>query len=184
MRDRSGKTILTVLLAVVWLTGCGSAAQKAPAPDITAQGGREGIEIRSSEAGGTHSHENTVKILSFGQQAPDCVHGATYDVMCLDCGQCIETIFEEALEHERRTATVTSRPDCIGEGSVTYICGRCGEEWSEPYGAIQPHKWETVTGSRWEQAVLEDGTPSVVEVPWAYDRCSVCGEKKEEPGGE
>lgn len=185
-RDNNIKTkrILMVVAAAVWLTGCGSAAQKASASDVLAQDGQRRTEIGISEADGTHSHENTVKILSFGQQSPDCVHGAAYDVMCLDCGRCIETIFEEALGHDRGTETMARQPDCTGEGSITYSCSRCGTEWSEPYGEVQPHRWETVSGSWWEQAILEDGTPSVVEVPWAYERCSVCGEKKEGSGGE
>lgn len=154
------RMILTVFAAAVLMTGCGSAVQKISAPDVP--------EVNISEAAG----ERMVKAARGG------------DRKSADSGRYIQTVFEEELEHERDAGVVTSRPDCTGEGSITYRCGRCGAEWSERYGEIQPHRWELISGSWWEQVILEDGTPSVVEVPWSYERCSVCGEKKEEPGGE
>lgn len=158
---------MTVLATVVLMTGCGSAVREISAPDVS--------EADNPKAVG----ENVVKAArSEGRKNAD------YDVMCPDSGRYIETVCEEALGHDRDAGVVTRRPDCTGEGSITYRCSRCGAEWSECYGAIQPHRWELVSGSWWERVILEDGTPSVVEVPWSYERCSVCGEKKEEPGGE
>lgn len=157
---------MTVLATVVLMTGCGSAVQEISAPDVP--------EVHISEMAG----ENVVKAAKSGDRK------SVEFVMCLDSGRYIATVCEEALGHDRDAGVVTRRPDCTGEGSITYRCSRCGAEWSECYGAIQPHRWELVSGSWWEQEILEDGTPSVVEVPWSYERCSVCGEKKEEPGGE
>lgn len=111
---------------------------------------------------------NTITILAFGQQEPNCFYGAKYDVKCGDCGEYLDVIYREPLGHTGDEGEVTCQPDCTGGGSIKYTCIRCGAEWSEEYGQIQPHAW--VEGVKkvtdWENG----GTK---EIPYLY--CSVCG---------
>lgn len=178
------RIILTVLAIAVWMTGCGSAVQEIAAPDVLVQSVKGKAEADVSVAAREHlvrmpgSRERKSEASAVGKK------DVAEDAKCPDVEQCIETVCEGESEHDRDEGVVTRQPACTGEGRITYQCGRCGLEWSESYGEVQPHRWETISGSWWEQVILEDGTPSVAEVPWSYERCSMCGEKKEEPGGE
>ena len=118
------------------------------------------------------AHGSTVEVLAFGQQEPDCFLGAKYDVKCEICGECIDTIYKEPLGHVRNEGIVTCLPDCSGGGSIKYACTKCGFEWSEEYGQVQPHTW--VEGIRKETDWLNGGTKGV---PYLY--CSVCGKRQE-----
>lgn len=115
---------------------------------------------------------STVTVLAFGEHEPDCFYGAKYDVKCKDCGKCLDVIYRGPLGHDGNEGVVTCRPDCTGGGSIKYTCVRCGAEWSEEYGQVQPHTW--VEGSRKETDWLNGGTK---EVPYLY--CSVCGKREE-----
>lgn len=118
------------------------------------------------------AHGSSVEVPAFGQQEPDCFWGAEYDVKCEICGECIDTIYKEPLGHVRNEGVVTCLPDCSDRGSIKYTCTRCGFEWSEEYGQVQPHTW--VDGIRKETDWLNGGTK---EVPYQY--CSVCGKRQE-----
>ena len=180
---------ITVILLTVLLTGCRSGtfrladsvrtaeSKAAEAAGETAERG-ETAPTGRRETGQTE-HRNVVRVLAFGQEEPGCTHGAVYDIRCLDCGEYIGSTYKEALGHEGDTGIVTCCPDCTGEGSIRYTCVRCGTEWIEAYGAVQPHVWETISGTRWEQVISPEGIPSVAEVPWSYERCSACGERKD-----
>lgn len=176
-------------MLTVLLTGCGggtffladsvrtAGSKAAEAADEAAERGVTAPTDRR-EAGQTE-HRNVVRVLAFGQEEPGCTNGAVYDIKCMDCGEYIGSTYKEALGHEGDKGTVVCYPDCTGEGSIRYTCVRCGLEWSEVYGAVQPHVWETISGTQWEQVVSPEGIPSVAEVPWSYERCSVCGERKD-----
>lgn len=115
---------------------------------------------------------NTVTVLAFGENEPNCFYGAKYDVKCRDCGECLDVVYQGPLGHTGNEGVVTCQPDCSGEGSVRYTCIRCGAEWSEAYGQVQPHAW--VEGIRKETDWVNGGTK---EVPYLY--CSVCGIREE-----
>lgn len=115
---------------------------------------------------------STVTVLAFGENEPNCFYGAKYDVRCKDCGECLDVVYREPLGHTGNEGVVTCQPDCSGEGSVRYTCIRCGAEWSEAYGQVQPHAW--VEGIRKETDWINGGTK---EVPYLY--CSVCGIREE-----
>lgn len=115
---------------------------------------------------------STVTVLAFGEHEPDCFYGAKYDVKCKNCGKCLDVTYRGPLGHAGDEGVVTCQPDCTGGGSIKYTCVRCGAEWSEAYGQVQPHTW--VEGSRKETDWLNGGTK---EVPYLY--CSVCGIREE-----
>ncbi|MCM1056587.1 MAG: hypothetical protein NC517_03145 [Firmicutes bacterium] len=115
---------------------------------------------------------STVTVLAFGQQEPDCFYGAEYNVKCSYCGKILDVIYQGPLGHTGKEGVVTCQPDCTGEGSIKYTCIRCGAEWSEAYGRVQPHTW--TEGIRKETDWENGGTK---EVRYLY--CSVCGKREE-----
>lgn len=116
--------------------------------------------------------DSTVIVLAFGEHEPNCFYGAKYDVKCKDCGECLDVVYQGPLGHTGNEGVVTCQPDCSGEGSVRYTCIRCGAEWSEAYGQVQPHVW--VEGIRKETDWINGGTKEV-----SYLYCSVCGIREE-----
>lgn len=115
---------------------------------------------------------STVTVLAFGEQEPDCFYGATYNVKCRDCGKILDVIYRGPLGHTENEGEVTCWPDCTGGGSIKYTCVRCGAEWNDAYGQMQPHTW--VEGIRKETDWLNGGTK---EIPYRY--CNVCGQREE-----
>ena len=115
---------------------------------------------------------SAVTVLAFGQHEPNCFYGAEYAVKCSECGKCLDTVYRGPLGHTGNEGVMTCRPDCTGEGSIRYTCIRCGAEWSEAYGQVQPHAW--VEGIRKETDWINGGTK---EIPYLY--CSVCGKREE-----
>lgn len=139
----------------------------------TAQEPETGRESAAASAHVCHMDSgSTVTVLAFGEHEPDCFYGAKYNVKCRDCGNILDTIYREPLGHTGNEGEVTCQPDCTGGGSIRYICVRCGAEWSEAYGQVQPHTW--VEGNRKETDWSNGGTK---EVPYLY--CSVCGQREE-----
>ena len=124
------------------------------------------------ECVGKNEHGNRITVLAFGQQEPDCFYGALYDVKCGDCGEYLEAIYREPLGHDGGEGVVVCLPDCTGGGSIRYTCLRCGFEWSEAYGQIQPHTW--LEGIR-ETTDWENG--GTREIPYRY--CGICGVRQE-----
>ena len=147
-----------------------------PAAGGEAEAAREPEANRESAAAPVHvcsmDNGSTVTVLAFGEQEPDCFYGAKYNVKCRDCDKILDVIYREPLGHAGNEGEVTCWPDCTGGGSIRYTCVRCGAEWSEAYGQVQPHTW--VEGSRKETDWLHGGTK---EVPYRY--CSVCGQREE-----
>lgn len=138
---------------------------------------RQGAEaVQESAAASAHvcrmDSGSTVTVLAFGEHEPDCFYGAKYDVKCVDCGKCLDVIYRGSLGHAADEGVVTCQPDCTGGGSIKYTCIRCGTEWSETCGQVQPHTW--VEGIRKETDWDNGGTK---EVPYLY--CSVCGKREE-----
>ncbi len=158
------KKMILILLAAVMSAGCGKQAEKCGAPE------RDTPAVANAPKA---AHGNTKTVLAFGQQEPDCFRGAEYDVICADCGEVLDVIYREALGHARDEGRVTCLPDCTGGGSIRYSCTRCGAEWSEAYGQVQPHTWVEGIGREtdWENG----GSREII-----YLYCSVCGKRQEQ----
>lgn len=151
-----------------------SAAGQDPEEGQAAEEGQTpaGLESTAEPHVCRRDSSSTVIVPAFGEHEPDCFYGAKYDVKCADCGKYLDVMYRGPLGHAGNEGVVTCQPDCTGGGSIKYTCVRCGAEWSEAYGQVQPHTW--VEGSRKETDWINGGTK---EVPYLY--CGICGEREE-----
>lgn len=188
-RGITAVSMAAVLVTVVLLTGCGGAPYDGTPSEETAGPEAEADvfltdsaeesnakEVNKSAAASPHccsmEDGSTDTVLAFGEHEPDCFYGAKYDVKCRECGKALDVVYREPLGHTRDEGEVTCLPDCTGGGSIKYTCIRCGAEWTEACGEVQPHVW--VEGVRKETDWDNGGTK---EITYLY--CNVCGKREE-----
>ena len=120
--------------------------------------------------GEEHKHANT-KVRD--AKAATCTEsGYTGDTYCKDCGEKISVGTEIAALGHEYTSSITKEPTTDSEGVRTYICTRCGVEYTEVIPKLEEEHNHTNT------EVRDAKEASCTELGYTGDTyCKDCGEK-------
>lgn len=101
----------------------------------------------------------------------NCATGIKYYKECTVCGEELETK-TEAGAHEW-DSTVVSKPTCITDGYINYVCTLCGftkTEWPEELKAAGEHTWGDIITTK---------AATCSNKGRGYYECTVCGAQSE-----